>query len=51
LSDEKAEEARERLRQEHGSKVSAAALEAAAWLVVFTTVPRNRMTTRRVLDL
>jgi hypothetical protein len=51
LSDDKAEEARERLRREQGSKVSAAALEAAAWILVFTTVPRHRMTTRRVLAL
>jgi hypothetical protein len=51
LADDKAEEARERLRREHGSTVSAAALEAAAWILVFTTVPRSRMKTRRVLDL
>jgi hypothetical protein len=51
LPEDKAEEARERLREEHGRKVSAETLEAAAWLVVFTTVPRSRMKARRVLEL
>lgn len=51
LPDDKVEEARERLREEYGSDVSAAALEAAAWMMIFTTVPRSRMKTRRVLEL
>lgn len=50
LPDDKAEEARARLRREHAT-VSEAALEAAAWMMVFTTVPRHRMRARRVLDL
>ena len=51
LPDDKVEEARERLREEYGSEVSAAALAAAAWMMIFTTVPRSRMKTRRVLEL
>jgi hypothetical protein len=51
LPDDKAEEARERLRRECGNDVSDASLEAASWVMVFTTVPRSRMKARRVLEV
>lgn len=51
LPPDKIEQARQRLRDEYGKDVSAEALEAAAWLMVFTTVPRSRMKTARVLEL
>lgn len=51
LSEAKAEQARKRLRREYGTDVSAQALEATAWLVVFTTVPRTRLSAQRVLAL
>jgi hypothetical protein len=51
LADDKVEEARERLRREHGKEVSAELLEAASWVMVFTTVPRSRMKAPRVLEL
>jgi Transposase DDE domain len=51
LSEEDAEKARQRLRREYGNAVSAESLEAAAWVLVFTTVPRDRMTTQQVLAL
>jgi hypothetical protein len=40
-----AEKARARLAREHGSKVSALEREAAAYVVLFTTVPRARLDT------
>lgn len=51
LPDDQVAQARERLRKEQGLEVSTAALEAAAWMLIFTTVPRARMKTRRVLEL
>jgi hypothetical protein len=51
LPDDKVEEARARLRDEYGAKVSTEAFEAAKWLMVFTTVSRRRLPTRRVLEL
>lgn len=51
LPEDKVEQARNRLRKAHGRHLSAEALEAAAWLVVFTTVPRQRLSTSRVLAL
>ena len=51
LSEDKAEEERARLRDEQGSKVTVDSLEAAAWLMVFTTVAHHRMKAGRVLDL
>jgi hypothetical protein len=50
LPDDKAEENRVRLRREYGKKVTPASLEAAAWLMVFTTVPRSKLSAERVLD-
>lgn len=49
LPDDKVEEARERLRREYGKTVPAESLEAASWLMVFTTVPHSRMKAPRVL--
>lgn len=51
LPEDKVEEARERLRREEGNEVTAEALEAAGWLLVFTTVPRSRMKAGSVLQL
>jgi hypothetical protein len=51
LPEDKAEEARTRVRREYGSKASADMLEAANWLMVFTTVPRERLSTAQVLGL
>jgi hypothetical protein len=51
LPEEQVAQARERLRREQGAKVTAESLEAAAWVMVFTTVPRRRMDTDKVLML
>jgi len=51
LPPDKAREARERLRKEQGNKVSKKSLQAAAFVMVFTTVPRERLSTERVLEL
>lgn len=50
LPEEKAREARERLHYEYGRDVSPEMLEAANWLMVFTTVPRERMSTSQVVE-
>jgi hypothetical protein len=51
LPGEQAEKARQRLRRQYGSKVTPEALEAAAWVIVFTTVSSERLTTQQVLAL
>ena len=51
LPADKAEEARQRLRKEHGSKVSEEALKAAEFVVVFTTVAADRLGTAAILEL
>jgi hypothetical protein len=51
LPSDKAEEARARLRREQGAQVSAESLELAAFVVVFVTVPKERLSTERVLEL
>lgn len=51
LPKDKAEEARQRLRQEYGRDVTKEALKAADYLIVFTTVPRDRLTCKEVLEL
>lgn len=51
LPEDKAQQARERLRREHGRDVSEEMLEAASWVMVFTTVPRERASTRKVFEL
>lgn len=52
LPPDKAEEARVRLRREHGhAHVSEEMLEMAAFVVLFTTVPKERLSLDRVLEL
>lgn len=51
LPKEDAEKARQRLRDEEGSKVSQRSLEAAAWLIIFTTTPAERLPLAKVFDL
>ena len=51
LPADKAEEARERLRREQGSEVTAESLAMAGFVVVFTTVPKDRLSAQRVLEL
>lgn len=51
LPPDKAEEARRRLRKEHGSKVTKEALKAAEFVAVFTTVPVERISTEGILEL
>ena len=46
-----AEKARAWVRREHGSKASALDLEAAHYVVIFTTVPAERMSTAMCLEL
>lgn len=45
-----AEKARKRLRKEQGSSVTEESLEAAAYVMLFTTVPRERMTASKCLE-
>jgi len=51
LSEEQAEKARQRLRREYGTKVPRESLEAAVWVMVFTTASRASLTLAQVLDL
>jgi len=51
LPSEKTEEARARLRREQGAEVTAESLEMAAFVVIFTTVPKDRLSTERVIEL
>jgi len=51
LPEDKAEEARERVRREHGKSVTQKMLEAAKYVVVFTTVPSSRLDTMQILEL
>jgi hypothetical protein len=51
LCDEHAAKARHRLRREYGRGVSRELLAAAAWMTVFTTVPKERLSTQQVLAL
>ena len=51
LPPDKAEEARQRLRKEQGRKVSQESLQAAEFVVVFTTAPRARLVKERILEL
>lgn len=51
LPPEKAEEARTRLRREQGSAVTKASLDMAEYVVIFTTVPKDRLSVERVLEL
>lgn len=51
LPEDKAEEARKRLRREQGNEVTAESLEMASFVVVFTTVPKNKLSAELVLEL
>jgi hypothetical protein len=44
LPKDEAEEARQRVRKEYGKKATADMLEAAGYVILFTTVPAERMT-------
>jgi hypothetical protein len=46
-----AEEARVRLRKEHGAEVSDDALEAAGYVALLTTAPRGRLSASRAIEL
>jgi DDE family transposase len=45
-----AEKARKRLRKEQGAGVTEESLEAAAYVMLFTTVPRERLSANRCLE-
>lgn len=49
LPDKEAEEARRRIRREHGSDATAEMLETAGYVVLFTTTPRGAMPAKRCL--
>jgi len=51
LPEDKAKEAQERVRREQGKSVTEETLEAAKYVVVFTTVPSSRLNTAQVLEL
>jgi hypothetical protein len=51
LPPEKAAEARARLRREQGSEVTAESIAMAEFVVVFTTVPKDRLSDERILEL
>lgn len=50
LPADKAEEARARVRSEHGADVSDEMLEMAAYIALFTTVPKSRLSAQRCLE-
>jgi hypothetical protein len=51
LPEDKAEQARQRLHREMGSKVTAESLAMAAFVIVFVTVPKARLSTEQVIEL
>lgn len=51
LPPDKAEEARQRARREQGASVTKETLAAAQYVVVFTTVPRARLTADLIMEL
>jgi hypothetical protein len=51
LPEKEAEQARERLRREYGSKVSPETLEAADWVIEFVTAPCERIPLEKVFWL
>jgi hypothetical protein len=51
LPEAQAEKARAWVRREHGTKTSATDLEAAGYVILFTTVPVDRMSTAMCLEL
>jgi Transposase DDE domain len=50
LPPDKAAEARKRVRREQGKEATAATLEMAAYVVLFTTAPKNRLSAARCLE-
>jgi hypothetical protein len=50
LPDEEAEKARKRLRKEQGARVTKESLEAAGYVILFTTAPRERLSASRCLE-
>jgi hypothetical protein len=50
LPADEVEKARKRLRKEQGGSLSKESLEAAAYVILFTTVPRDRMSASRCLE-
>ena len=50
LPEKEAGEARERVRREHGRRTSAEQLEAAGYVMLFTTSPANRLSASRCVD-
>lgn len=51
LPPDKADEARARLKREQGADLTPESLEMAEFVVLFTTVPRNRLMTDQVMEL
>ena len=51
LPKDKAKEAQKRVRREHGKSITKEMLEAANYVVVFTTAPSSRLDTVKVLEL
>jgi Transposase DDE domain len=51
LPPDKAREARQRARREQGASVTKETLAAASYVVVFTTVPRSRLTADLIMEL
>ena len=51
LPADKADEARVRLRREQGAQVTAESLDMAAFVMVFITVPKDRLSTEQVIEL
>lgn len=50
LPDEEARDARDRVRREEGPSVAAEHLEAAGYVVLFTTVPASRLSAHRCVE-
>jgi hypothetical protein len=50
LPEKEAEEARERVRREYGRSTSAEQLEAAGYVMLFTTSPSNRLSASRCIN-
>jgi hypothetical protein len=51
LPEDKTKEARERLRREQGNEVMEESLAMASFVVVFTTVPKSKLSAELVLEL
>lgn len=50
LPEKEAQEARERVRKEHGSRTTSEQLEAAAYVMLFTTTPAARLSASRCVE-